>query len=85
MLLIGGNMNEKLIDNQEVIGAMVRDPIRIRINVSTSTKGVKTYDCTVEVNDYVMNIEEIANLVLEQSDELVAKLDERYPAGGALE
>ena len=52
-------MNEKLINNQEVIGAMVRDPIRIRINVGTSTKGVKTYDCTVEVNDYVMNIEEI--------------------------
>ncbi len=72
-------MNEKLINNQEVIGAMVRDPIRIRINVGTSTKGVKTYDCTVEVNDYVMNIEEIANLVLQQSDELVAKLDQRYP------
>ena len=72
-------MNEEVTHKQEVIGAMVRDPIRIRINVGTSTKGVKTYDCTVEVNDYIMNIEEIADLVLKQSDELVAKLDKRYP------
>ena len=47
--------------------------IRYRINVSTSVKGVKTYECTVDAEDY-----EMAD-VLRKSDELVAELDKRYP------
>tara|TARA_R110002049_G_scaffold36304_1_gene115971 strand:+ start:278 stop:493 length:216 start_codon:yes stop_codon:yes gene_type:complete len=45
---------------------------RIRINVSTSVKGVKTYDCTVESQhgiDYAFDL----------SRELVARLDSEYP------
>ena len=45
---------------------------RIRINVSTSVKGVKTYDCTVESQhgmDYAFDLHR----------QLVAKLDSEYP------
>ena len=47
---------------------------RYRVNISTSTKGVKTYDCTVEGNNVPMDE------VLAESDKLVAELDKRYPA-----
>lgn len=47
---------------------------RIRINVSTTSNGLKSYDYTVEIADAV--IEE----VLAESDRLVAALDQRYPA-----
>lgn len=47
---------------------------RTRINVSTSVKGVKTWDCTVEMPD--ASVEE----VLAESDKLVAALDAKYPA-----
>lgn len=46
---------------------------RYRINVSTSVKGVKTFDCTVDLLGFTM--EEI----LAESDKLVAALDARYP------
>lgn len=46
---------------------------RYRVNVSTSTKGVKTYDCTCDFVGFPM--EE----VLAESDKLVAELDKRYP------
>lgn len=46
---------------------------RYRINISTSVKGVKTYECTVDMDGYSM--EEI----LAESDKLVAELDTRYP------
>lgn len=46
---------------------------RYRVNVSTSVKGVKTYDCTVDITNGTM--EE----VLAESDKLVAELDQRYP------
>ncbi len=46
---------------------------RYRVNVSTSVKGIKTYDCTVEITNGTM--EE----VLEESDKLVAEMDRRYP------
>ena len=45
---------------------------RIRINVSTSVKGVKTYDCTVESQhgiDYTFDLHR----------QLVARLDSEYP------
>ena len=46
---------------------------RYRINVSTSVKGVKTYDCTVDIEGADMAE------VLAESDKLVAALDTRYP------
>ena len=46
---------------------------RYRINVSTSVKGVKTYDCTVDFTNVTME----ATLV--ESDLLVGLLDKRYP------
>jgi len=49
---------------------------RYRINVSTSVKGVKTYDCTVDSEAVgVLSLEE----ALIESDQLVAELDRRYP------
>ena len=54
----------------------VETKIRYRIAVSTSVKGVKTYDCTVDAEGLSMS-ETIAN-----SDALVKELDCRYPAGG---
>ncbi len=47
--------------------------LRFRVNVSTSVKGVKTWDCTVDGEGYTQ--EEI----LEESDRLVEKLEKRYP------
>ena len=47
---------------------------RLRINVSTSTKGVHTFEVTVEMVDAT------AEEVLAESDRLVAALDRRYPA-----
>ena len=46
---------------------------RYRVNVSTSVKGIKTYDSTVEMLDTPQ--EE----VLAESDKLVEALDKRYP------
>ena len=47
---------------------------RYRVNVSTSVKGIKTYDCTVDFTNETMDE------VLEESDRLVKELDKRYPA-----
>jgi len=47
--------------------------LRFRVNVSTSVKGVKTWDCTVDASGYEMDE------VLTKSDELVKKLEQRYP------
>uniref|UniRef100_A0A6M3IID8 Uncharacterized protein n=1 Tax=viral metagenome TaxID=1070528 RepID=A0A6M3IID8_9ZZZZ len=46
---------------------------RYRVNVSTSIKGIKTYDCTADITGGTM--EE----VLDASDALVKELDKRYP------
>lgn len=48
--------------------------LRYRVNVSTSVKGIQTWDCTVDATGFTM--EE----TLEQSDTLVAELERRYPA-----
>lgn len=48
---------------------------RIRINISTSVKGVKTYDATIETWQGMDH-------ALAEHDRLVAELDSRYPAGG---
>ena len=47
--------------------------LRYRVNVSTSVKGVKTWDCTVDGTDYSMEA------ILEESDKLVKELEKRYP------
>lgn len=47
--------------------------LRYRVNISTSVKGIKTFECTVDGTEYSM--EEI----LTKSDELVAKPEKRYP------
>jgi len=49
---------------------------RIRTNVSTSVKGVKTYDATVEMTGEGVTKE----MVLAEHDALVQELDQRYPA-----
>ena len=64
---------------------------RYRVNVGTSVKGVRSYDCTVELTfageemeqKKVVQIHELSglrDLVLAESDALVKALDERYPA-----
>ena len=47
--------------------------LRYRVQVSTSVKGVKTWECTVDGQNYTM--EE----VLAESDKLVSELSKRYP------
>ena len=51
----------------------IQKSIRYRVNISTSVKGVKTWDCTVDGENYTR--EE----VLIFSDQLVAALESRYP------
>jgi len=46
---------------------------RYRIGVSTSVKGIKTYDCTCDFIGFSMAE------ILARSDELVSELDKRYP------
>lgn len=55
---------------------------RVRIEVATSTKGVHTYSCTVEiVEEATVDIpNDLCAAVLAESDWLVAELDRRYPA-----
>ena len=55
---------------------------RVRINVSTSVKGIKSYDCTVELDGYSAAVD-VSAAALMESDELVAALDKRYPAAEA--
>ena len=43
------------------------------MNVSTSVKGVKTWDCTVDGENYTRDE------ILVYSDQLVAALESRYP------
>lgn len=51
----------------------IQKSLRYRVGVSTSVKGIKTFDCTVDGQNYEMDE------VLEKSDELVQKLEQRYP------
>ena len=46
---------------------------RLRIEVATSVKGVKTFSCTCEMLDVSMDE------VLAESDRMVAELQKRYP------
>lgn len=56
------------------MSSVVERSIRYRVNVSTSVKGVKTWECTVDAEGLTM--EE----TLAESDKLVAALDSKYPA-----
>ena len=58
---------------------MTTTTTRVRIEVSTSTKGVHTYSCTVEILDEEQMLN-ITDDVLAESDRLVKLLDARYPA-----
>mgnify|MGYP001610923927 CR=1 FL=1 len=51
----------------------VTKSIRYRVNISTSVKGVKTFDCTVDMENASMDD------VLGASDQLVRELEKRYP------
>lgn len=48
---------------------------RYRIGVSTSVKGVKTFDATVEISGEEVTLGD----VLAASDDLIRQLDFRYP------
>jgi hypothetical protein len=52
----------------------INKSIRRRVKVTSTTKGVKSWECTVDGEGYTE--EEI----LAASDSLVKKLDEKYPA-----
>ena len=52
----------------------VTKSLRYRVNVSTSVKGIKTFECTVDGEGFTMDE------VLAESDKLVAELMKRYPA-----
>ena len=47
--------------------------LRYRVNVSTSVKGIKTWDCTVDGTGYSKEI------ILVEGDSMVAELEKRYP------
>jgi len=49
---------------------------RYRINISTTSKGLKSFDCTVEIYGDEVTMEE----ALAESDRLVKELDQKYPA-----
>ncbi len=51
----------------------VQKSIRYRVNISTSVKGVKTWDCTVDMEGHEMQD------VLDHSDALIEELEKRYP------
>jgi len=54
---------------------------RIRINVTTSTKGVHTFDVTVEnLGATPEELREAGDIALAESDRLVKELDQKYPA-----
>jgi len=47
--------------------------LRYRVNVSTSVKGVRTWDCTVDGTGFSKG------RILAESDLLVGELEKRYP------
>lgn len=47
--------------------------IRHRVNVSMTSKGIKSFECTVDITNGS------EDEVLKASDSLVAQLDKRYP------
>lgn len=60
----------------------VQKSVRVRINVSTTAKGIKTWDATVELSGPAMWTPEKALMweAYRRSKELVEMLDREYPA-----
>ncbi len=59
---------------------MIETPIpqkRIRVNVSTSVKGIKTWEATLEITS---DLGLTWQSVVEEHQALVAALDAKYPA-----
>lgn len=52
---------------------------RYRVNVSRTSKGLKSYECTVEVTSDEVPEEVIRAAALSESDSLVVALDKKYP------
>ncbi len=55
---------------------------RYRVNVSTTAKGIFTFDATVEITANIgvgENAPNMEAIILLESDSLVAKLKARYP------
>ena len=52
---------------------------RVRINVATSVKGVKTWDATVELMGDDLGTPAMLQDSLTESDRLVAEMERRYP------
>ena len=62
----------------------IQKSLRYRVNVSISTKGQKTWDCTVDYEGVSTTLSpQTAKIsmadILELSDELVKELEKRYP------
>jgi len=53
--------------------AEIERSLRYRVNVSTSVKGIKTWECTVDGTEFSKE------RILAESDLLVAELEKRYP------
>ena len=56
-----------------------RPQTRVRIEVSTSVKGIHSYSATVEIIQADGSPPDVVQDTLEESDRLVAALDVRYP------
>ena len=52
---------------------------RCRVGVSTSVKGIKSFDCTVEITSDDLSPNDLREMQLSESDALVKELDKRYP------
>ncbi len=62
----------------------IQKSLRYRVNVATSVKGIRTWDCTVELEqgEPIISLESaLASMIdaLGLSDELVLQLEKRYP------
>jgi hypothetical protein len=56
--------------------------VRYRVNVSVTSKGVYSFDCTVELSEGLSNqLTGIEERILLASDALVAALERRYANG----
>ncbi len=63
----------------------IQKSMRYRVNIATSVKGVKTWDCTVDgeykIDDPNNSLHQDYEMhdILERSDALVKELEMRYP------
>jgi len=74
---IATDLSKRSKGEKQMSEESIEKSMRYRVNVSISTKGQKTWDCTCDGVGYT------EEEVLAESDSLVAKLDKRYPAPAA--